>query len=289
MNHHVRIIFLAMIAVALTTISWTRNLPHGDPAAMVRRAAVRFGTLPPRVGIDQPVSLTTPLPESLAAVRQHLTVVPTVPVRIRERDPDHFLIMPRSLWPGKSRIALIYRGSAAHLQVATDDSREIEVDLSQQTLIARQDGRVVRTIPVSTGVAPRWSTPTGTFWIYRRVEDDHMVGGEPGTPNHWDVEHVPYAQYFTGAVAFHGAWWNHRFGRPISHGCVQLPTDESPAGPTGEPAEARWLWNFADIGTPVVVIGQTPDTTTTAKAPLPYPALDFPVPNGARSAASYTP
>lgn len=137
----------------------------------------------------------------------------------------------------------------------------MRVNLADQTMEAYEGPTRVRVMPVSTGVYPQWKTPTGTFWIYKRVRDDHMAGGIAGTKDSWDVEHVPYAQYIYQGIAIHGAWWNHQFGIPGSHGCIQLST----AGVDN----ARWVWQFADIGTPVIVYGQTPR----GRAGLsPYPA-----------------
>lgn len=173
---------------------------------------------------------------------------------------------------------------AARTEPTEDDRKELIIDLTHQKLYALDQGVLIRTIPVSTGVSPKWVTPTGIFWIYRRVRDDHMVGGQPGTPDHWDVDHVPYAQYFYGGIAIHGAWWNHRFGVPKSHGCIQVPTDKSPQGPTGQPADAEWLWQFAQVGTPVIIMGKTPPTPTTK--PLPYPSPSPLGPTSARFGAS---
>jgi len=50
-----------------------------------------------------------------------------------------------------------------------------------------------------------------------------------------------YTMYYSGSYAIHGTYWHHRFGTPVSHGCVNV------AG------HARWLFNWALVGTPVVV------------------------------------
>jgi lipoprotein-anchoring transpeptidase ErfK/SrfK len=48
--------------------------------------------------------------------------------------------------------------------------------------------------------------------------------------------------YFAGANAIHGTYWHNNFGRPMSHGCVNMRIPE-----------AKWLYNWASIGTPVSV------------------------------------
>jgi hypothetical protein len=241
---------------------------HGDPIAMTRGLSVRFTPMPARTGIKMPIELTTATAQTAHSVRRHLHLTPPIPVSIYRRHNLHFVVMPRSAWPSQCRITVTWTPTGTSVQFSTDDDRSIQINLSTQHLIAQRHGETVRTMAVSTGVAPAWATPQGTFWVYKKVRDDHMVGGSPNGPDHWDVQHVPYAQYFTGGVAIHGAWWNHQFGRPASHGCVQVPTAEGPHGPTGEPPDAQWLWHFTDIGTPVIVKGQTPMMGVT-RASLP--------------------
>lgn len=281
-------IFSAIAMVSASIIHWDSGHSqkiHGDPLSLARALTARFAPVANPAGIDEPIRLTTAHPQSTTSVLQHLMVSPSVLLRIREMDTHHYLIMPRYYWPAKSLVLLSWRGSPEDAILHTDNEREITVNLQEQTLSAWEQGSVVRTMTVSTGLPPRWTTPTGTYWIYKRVLDDHMIGGDPHTPDHWDVDHVPYAQYFNGAIAFHGAWWNHQFGRPLSHGCIQLPTAEGPAGPTGELPDALWLWHFTDIGTPVIITGKTPVIPNEAKTPLRYPQ-DSHAPKPARSDAS---
>ncbi|MCY0898164.1 MAG: L,D-transpeptidase [Firmicutes bacterium] len=272
MFQQLRMSLLGLAALFITaTMMIPPHAPHGDPRALGTTRPVIFSIAAPKAGIKAPVQLTTMTAFTPSAVRARLEIRPRIPVLIRALGPHHFLIMPRKTWPGNSIIRFHWAHTNFRATLATDDGRWLAVDLSTQTLIAGENGRIVRTLPVSTGVPPRWSTPPGTFWIYRRVVDDHMVGGQGH--DRWDVPHVPYAQYFNGAIAFHGAWWNHRFGRPASHGCVQLSTNESPWGPTGDPANAEWLWHFADIGTPVIVYGHTPRISRDTPLTYPSPAL----------------
>ena len=60
-----------------------------------------------------------------------------------------------------------------------------------------------------------------------------MDNDEPGEPP-YSLEDVPYVMYFKGAYAFHSAFWHDRFGRPRSHGCINLA-----------PKDAKWLYNWA--------------------------------------------
>jgi lipoprotein-anchoring transpeptidase ErfK/SrfK len=49
---------------------------------------------------------------------------------------------------------------------------------------------------------------------------------------------VPYTMYFYKGYGLHGTYWHSNFGTPMSHGCVNLKTED-----------AGWLYNWASIGT----------------------------------------
>lgn len=113
--------------------------------------------------------------------------------------------------------------------------RWIDVDLTYQRLIAYEGETPLLTVAVSTGL-PRTPTVTGRFKIYVKYRAAHMSG--PG----YYLRNVPYVMYFYRGYGLHGTYWHNNFGRPMSHGCVNLPTPE-----------AEWLFNWASVGTPVVV------------------------------------
>jgi lipoprotein-anchoring transpeptidase ErfK/SrfK len=118
----------------------------------------------------------------------------------------------------------------------TPSGRAILVSTGEQRIYAYENGEMVRTHLVSTGTA---ETPTvlGDYRIYARLVADDMRGPDYFLPQ------VPYTMYFHQGYAIHGTYWHNSFGRPMSHGCVNLPV-----------AEAEWFFNFADRGTLVRVI-----------------------------------
>ncbi len=113
--------------------------------------------------------------------------------------------------------------------------RWIRVDLSDQELIAYEGETPLLRTKVSTGRA-RTPTVVGTFRIYLKRRAQTMTGPGYRLPN------VPYVMYFHRGYALHGTYWHNNFGRPMSHGCVNLPT-----------SVAEWLYQWADVGTLVVV------------------------------------
>jgi lipoprotein-anchoring transpeptidase ErfK/SrfK len=116
----------------------------------------------------------------------------------------------------------------------------LEVDLSDQHMTAWQGDFRVADKMVSTG-KPGFNTPPGTFFINLKFEKERMNQCQNGEC--WDIPDVPWVMYFTNdGVAFHGAYWHNDFGRPRSHGCVNLPV-----------SFAKWLYDWSPIGTRVWV------------------------------------
>ena len=114
--------------------------------------------------------------------------------------------------------------------------KSIVVSTADQRIYAYENGQLVRTHLTSTGLA---ATPTvlGDYSIYVKYQATDMSG--PG----YFLPQVPYTMYFYQGYGIHGTYWHNSFGRPMSHGCVNLPTEE-----------ALWFFNWAEVGTPVRVI-----------------------------------
>lgn len=121
------------------------------------------------------------------------------------------------------------------LAEAPYSGRWIDVNLSTQTLTAYEGSVPVFTALVSTGL-PATPTVTGHFKIYSKYTAIDMAG--PG----YYLPAVPWTMFFYRGYALHGAYWHNNFGRPMSHGCVNLSVPD-----------AKWLFEFASVGTPVVV------------------------------------
>jgi len=122
-------------------------------------------------------------------------------------------------------------------------SKHILIDRSEQTLYAYEGENMFMQTSISTGhdLTP---TPRGTFTIYKKTPSRYMQGPLPGiSDDEYDLPGVPWDLYFTEhGGAIHGAYWHNNFGKPWSHGCVNLPLQE-----------ARKLYDWADVGTRVLV------------------------------------
>ncbi|MBN1654071.1 MAG: L,D-transpeptidase [Deltaproteobacteria bacterium] len=120
-----------------------------------------------------------------------------------------------------------------------DGEKWIDVDLERQTLVAYIGEQPVYATLISSGRVKQrghpqkdFATPTGSFRILskhitRTMDGDHEVDGP------YSIEDVPYVMYFQLAYALHSAFWHNGFGRPRSHGCINMA-----------PIDAKWLFNW---------------------------------------------
>ncbi len=156
----------------------------------------------------------------------------------------------QALSEGRHFVELRFRPSLPDLPKAQVPAEKpgkwIDINLSAQTLVAYEGDVPVYYTLVSTG-RPGHATPTGTFRVYIKLVKDNMSNGtfgvSPDDPDYYNLKDVPYVMYFlSGGYAIHGTYWHNNFGHVMSHGCVNAPT----------PA-ARWLFGWAELGTPVVI------------------------------------
>lgn len=132
----------------------------------------------------------------------------------------------------------------------------IEVDLTQQKLIAHEGDHIFLESLVSTGL-PTHPTPPGEYHIWLKIQSQKMSGGQGR--DYYYLPNVPYIMFITsdqvpGALGYslHGAYWHNDFGHVRSHGCVNLPIPV---------AEKLYYWT-----TPVM-----PDGTRTLRASADNP------------------
>ncbi len=68
-------------------------------------------------------------------------------------------------------------------------------------------------------------------------------GGGGAPPTHetadFELQDIPYVQYFAEGYALHAAYWHDDFGIPRSHGCVNL-----------SPEDAKWLFSWTQPEVP---------------------------------------
>jgi hypothetical protein len=142
--------------------------------------------------------------------------------------------------------------------------KHIEVSISQQTMRAFENNKLVVESKVSTGIPDRRTdpniistdTPTGEFHVYSKMPSKHMGNGEVTSDlDAYELPGVPWTTFFAeNGVALHGTYWHTNFGMTMSHGCVNLPTDIAKwVFRWTTPVTAPDTWEQTGYGTRVLV------------------------------------
>jgi L,D-transpeptidase catalytic domain len=142
---------------------------------------------------------------------------------------------------------------------AKGDRRWIQVSLTSQTLVLWEGENPVYATLVSTGrdglgdPKTTLSTPQGNF----RILEKHVTHTMDSTAadSEFELRDVPWVMYFHGGYALHAAYWHDDFGRPRSHGCVNM-----------SPIDARYVFEWSSPEVPAhwhgVDAGETFDKGT---------------------------
>ncbi len=118
------------------------------------------------------------------------------------------------------------------------EHKRLEVNLEQQVVIAYENEQPVFMSKAATGAiwqSARYETPLGRHYITHKRPSRHMTSGNLASPTGYDLPGVPWVTYITdNGISFHGTYWHNDFGKPRSHGCINLP---SPA--------AKWVYRWS--------------------------------------------
>ena len=172
--------------------------------------------------------------QTLSSIARHYGRSVSAFVRVNGlRNANRIYVGQRLRIPGKGTTSSANKNTSK--KPKPSGGKWIDIDLSSQTVRAMQGNTTVRRMVTSTGIA-RYPTPIGTFRIYAKYRAVRMRGCCPK----YDLPGVPYTMYFYKGYALHGTYWHNNFGRPMSHGCVNLRT-----------SDAGWLYRWAPNGTKV--------------------------------------
>ena len=125
------------------------------------------------------------------------------------------------------------------------EKKHIEVNLTTQMLFAYEIDKQVLKTKISSGIpnGPRGKdglstkTPQGDdFRILEKDPAKHMGNGNLfADADDYELPGVPWTCFFTAqGHAFHGTYWHDNFGVPMSHGCINMRTED-----------AKWLFRWA--------------------------------------------
>ncbi|OGC51139.1 hypothetical protein A2982_03055 [candidate division WWE3 bacterium RIFCSPLOWO2_01_FULL_39_13] len=158
--------------------------------------------------------------------------------------------------------------TSANVLGSSDSDKRIEIDLANQRLYAYEGDKKVYDFLISSG---KWGkTPTGEFKIWIKLRYTKMSGGSKELHTYYYLPNVPYVMYFSNSeipawrgFGIHGTYWHDNFGHPMSHGCINMKTEE---------AEKIFYWANPKLGdkqsisatkdnpgTKIVIYGEAPN------------------------------
>lgn len=159
-------------------------------------------------------------------------------------------------WLRSSDVAIAPKTSSLP-SFAKGDKKWVDISILRQTLILFEGDKPVFATMVSTGKdglgnpKTTHSTPVGTFSVREKhittTMDSQTLGSE------FELNDVPWVQYFQAGYALHAAYWHTDYGRPRSHGCVNL-----------SPIDAHRIFNWTDPPLPSGWHGATASEATGA-------------------------
>lgn len=271
------------VSTPVTSVTPTSTAAPTSSAPPVATKPVKVTSLEAdgvTVGVGMPVILRfTPSPTDSTAFTKAATVTvngePANGAWYWEQplkgSPIEAHYRPKNYWPANATIqvklpieglsagkGLAYEGKLTSVTFQTGDAHVSTVDASSLTMTVTNNGKVVRTMPVSLGKA---TTPTynGTKVVMQKGEN--MPGSDKLRPNgtvmmsgpgytndpvQWSVRVTTSGEYV------HSAPWNGEVGaRSTSNGCTNL-----------RPADGKWFYDFSNVGDVVKYIN-----TGTAKVP----------------------
>ncbi|MEU1533524.1 L,D-transpeptidase [Streptomyces fagopyri] len=227
-----------------------------------------------KVGVGMPFSvrftrgITHP-----ADVEKAITVKtePAVDVQGHWFGNDRLDFRPEQYWKAGTKVTVtldldgvegrpgVYGKQAKTVSFTIGRSQVSTVDAKTHKMVVRRDGKVIKTIPITTG-KPGYDTWNGQMVISEQLRVTRMNGETVGYGGEYDIKDVPDAQRLTDSGTFiHGNYWGgDAFGNyNASHGCVGL---RDVRGGGDRSAPAAWFFDHSITGD-VVVVKRSNDRT----------------------------
>ncbi len=218
------------------------------------------------VGVGMPVIIRFDLPVTdRAAIERNLDVV-SKPAQVGSfhwMSDQEVHWRPRTYWrPGtdvfvKAEIGGVAAGGGIYGQkdrtmtFHVGDAMVSKVNTKTDQMRVFRNGKLARTIPITTGEQPKFTTRSGTKVIVEKFRKKRMnsetIGIDPESADGYDLDDVEYAMRLTYSGEFmHAAPWSVASqGRAnVSHGCTGMST-----------ANAGWLYANSKVGDVVEYVG----------------------------------
>ena len=178
---------------------------------------------------------------------------------------------PRTYWKPGTRVSVdadvagvpagggIYGQVDRSMDMTIGDAMVSKVDMNSHQMKVFRNGQLIRTIPITTGEQPKFTTRSGTKVIVEKFRQKRMnsetVGIDPDSADGYDIDNVEYAMRVTYSGEFiHAAPWSvgSQGAANVSHGCTGMST-----------ANAGWLYENSKVGDVVEYTGTDRGTDLT--------------------------
>ncbi|RST18810.1 hypothetical protein E2C00_27065 [Streptomyces sp. WAC05374] len=232
------------------------------------------------VGVGMPVSLTFNKPiTDKKAVQSAISVSSTSGQEVVGHwfNAQRLDFRPENYWAEGSKVTLklnldgvegsegVFGVQQKTVTFTVGRNQVSTVDAAAKTMTVTQDGKTIKTIPISAG-APENPTYNGQMVISEKFKETRMDGSTVGFTKEdgkgeYDIKDVPHAMRLSTSGTFiHGNYWGSDsiFGKVnTSHGCVGL-NDAKGANDPDQPG--AWFYDNSIIGD-VVVVKNSKDKT----------------------------
>lgn len=218
-----------------------------------------------KVGVGMPIMLAFDKPiADRVAVERNLLVQSSKPVEGAWHwwDEKTLAFRPKTYWPAGTKVKLVAQLAGVHggpgMYGARDYVREFEVgrarvshaDTTSHQMTVKQDGKVIRTIPLSAGQGGDWKyyTTNGIHLAMSREDVTTMTspGIGPGSAGYYSLTVYDTVRISDTGEYVHGAPWSvgSQGNSNVSHGCINI-----------SPSNAQWFKDTTLIGDPIIVSG----------------------------------
>jgi len=218
------------------------------------------------VGVGMPVIVTFDVPVTDRANIEknlHVTTTPAQPGTWHWVSDNEVHYRPKKYWKAGTQVDVnadingvdagngIYGQEDRDVQFQVGDAHIYKVDTRTDQMKVFSNGKLLRTIPITTGQQPKFTTRSGIKIIIEKFDAKRMNSETVGIPvdsaDGYDIDNVQWAMRVTYSGEFvHAAPWSvgSQGHANVSHGCTGMST-----------ANADWLYHMSVRGDVVDYVG----------------------------------
>ncbi|MFL6156459.1 MAG: Ig-like domain-containing protein [Marmoricola sp.] len=233
-----------------------------------------FPTNGATVGVAMPVIIRFDVPvKDHASFQKHIAVtsVPAQEGAFHWVSDSEVHWRPKTYWAAGTKVTVnadvdsVPAGNGVFGQKSRTNTFTIgrsmisKVNIKTDQMKVFRNGKLIRTLPITTGQQPEFTTRSGVKVIVEKDRRHDMnsetIGIDPNGPNGYNLKGVEFAMRLTYSGEFiHAAPWSvaSQGHSNVSHGCTGMST-----------ANASWLFENSMIGDPVEYTGSSRQMTLT--------------------------